>query len=61
MPILGGETLPKELKTCRGIQWDTRTHIQHFDSQEFHKDLNLHKRRKERELHCFLKQRERRR
>jgi hypothetical protein len=35
MAIMGCETLPKELGTCRGIQEAHRNTSNHMDSQEF--------------------------
>jgi hypothetical protein len=41
--IWGGETLPKELGTCRGIQQAYRNLSMHLDSQIWQRLKNLHK------------------
>jgi hypothetical protein len=55
----GGETLPKELGTCRGIQEAYRNVANHMDSQDFDKKGIESKRWFENELHCLQLKRER--
>jgi hypothetical protein len=44
MAIWGGETLPKELKTCRGIHENTRDTFMHLIHRNFDRGLKFSQR-----------------